>query len=260
MNLQVLVSTMHQKDFSLLEKMNIDSNAIVINQCDVNEVTELIYKGNHIKWYSLDERGVGLSRNTALMRATADICLFADDDVKYVKNYKKIIFDEFSKISDADIIIFNVPNDNLYRKMHVIEKNKKLHFGNIFRYGTYQIAFKLEAVQKANISFSLLFGGGAKYSMGEDSMFLNDSLKKGLKIYSSPETIGIVSHEASTWFKGYSDKYFMDIGVLYVAMAPKLVQALCLRFAIKHRKMFDEDKSWNQAYKLMREGIKEWRR
>lgn len=34
MDLQVLVSTMHQKDYSIIEKMNINSDAIIINQCD----------------------------------------------------------------------------------------------------------------------------------------------------------------------------------------------------------------------------------
>ena len=38
MTLQVLVATMHQTDHSLLEKMNIQSDAIVVNQCNRNEV------------------------------------------------------------------------------------------------------------------------------------------------------------------------------------------------------------------------------
>ena len=40
---------------------------------------------------SFTERGVGLSRNNALMRASADICLFADDDIIYENNYKEIL-------------------------------------------------------------------------------------------------------------------------------------------------------------------------
>lgn len=76
MTLQVLVVTMHQTDHSLLEKMNIQSDAIVVNQCSRNEVEWFMYNGHQILWMSLNERGIGLSRNTALMRATADIILF----------------------------------------------------------------------------------------------------------------------------------------------------------------------------------------
>ena len=38
----------------------------------------------------------------------------------------------------------------------------------------------------AHITFSLLFGGGAKYSNGEDSLFLKDCLKYGLVVYAVP--------------------------------------------------------------------------
>ena len=76
MTLEVLVSTMYQKDYSLLDRMNIQTDAIVVNQCNENSIEKFEYKGHKIKWISLNERGVGLSRNTALMRSTADICLF----------------------------------------------------------------------------------------------------------------------------------------------------------------------------------------
>ena len=50
MNLEVLVATMHQKDYSLLEKMNISSNAVVINQCDSDSVDRFEYKNYSIIW------------------------------------------------------------------------------------------------------------------------------------------------------------------------------------------------------------------
>lgn len=69
MKLQVLVSTMHQTDHSLLEKMNIQSDAIVINQCGHDCIERFTFPGHDILWMSMNERGVGLSRNNALMRA-----------------------------------------------------------------------------------------------------------------------------------------------------------------------------------------------
>ena len=83
MKVQVLVAAMHQKDHSLLEKMNIRSDAIVANQCDRNEFEDFTWNGHKIRYLSFAERGVGLNRNNALMRATGDICLFADDDMRY---------------------------------------------------------------------------------------------------------------------------------------------------------------------------------
>ena len=95
MKLQVLVSTMHQTDHSLLDKMNIQTDAIVVNQCDRNENEVFDHKGHQIQWLSFNERGVGLSRNTALARGTADILLFADDDVVYNDDFHKTLIDFF---------------------------------------------------------------------------------------------------------------------------------------------------------------------
>ena len=228
-----------------------------MNQCNENNIEEFKYKGNNIKILSLKERGVGLSRNTALMRAEANICLFADDDVKYVDNYKQIILDAFANNPKADVLIFNVPSTNKERKSKLITKNKRLHFHNCFKYGTYEVAVRLESIHKANIYFSLLFGGGAKYSCGEDSLFLKDCLKHGLKIYSCTEIIGQVSHQESTWFNGYTDKYFIDRGVLYGYLTKHYSILLCIQFVIRHGKMFKNNKKRREILKLMLKGLRQ---
>lgn len=258
MKLQVLVSTMHQKDHSLLDKMNIQSEAIVINQCDENSFEDIEYKGNKVRFISLNERGVGLSRNTALMRATGDICLFADSDVTYVDNYEEIIINEFNELG-ADVVIFNVPSTNLDRGEKTIKKRKRLRSHNGYGFGTPKIAVRLESIRKANIYFSLLFGGGAKYSCGEDTLFIKECFAKGLKIYGSPKVIGTVSHNESTWFKGFNDKYFFDKGVLYAHISKWGAPLLCLRYAIKRRNIFKHEKNWIEAYKLMLKGVREVR-
>ena len=48
-----------------------------------------MYNGHQILWMSLNERGIGLSRNTALMRATADIILFLIKISWLFRNVKK---------------------------------------------------------------------------------------------------------------------------------------------------------------------------
>lgn len=260
MTLQVLVSTMHQtmSDYTLLDKMNIQSDTIVINQCDITGFNNFKYNGFVISYYSFPELGIGLSRNNALMRATADICLFADDDVTYVEGYKDIVINEYIEHPNADVIIFNVPSINPNRGTPIIKKWQRLHFYNCLKYGTYQISINTRSIHKANIFFSLLFGGGAKYSCGEDSLFIMDCIKKGLKVYASPRTVGTVSQTESTWFKGYSDKYFIDKGALYAAMTKRWAKLMCLQFCLRHRKMFEKEKTWFEAFSLMLRGIKEF--
>jgi glycosyltransferase involved in cell wall biosynthesis len=255
MKLQVLVSTMYQTDHSLLKKMNIQSDAIVVNQCERNEFEEFDYKGNLVRFISLAERGVGLSRNNALMRATADICVFADEDVAYVDDYKEIILNAFANSPDADLILFNVFSSNQKRPTYEIKKYGRVRLYSCLRYGTVKIAVRTEMQKKANIYFSLLFGGGAMYSSGEDSLFIAECIKKGLKIFTEPTVIGFASQEGSSWFEGYTDKYFIDKGVLFACLSKRWAEVLCLQFCIRHQKMFIGTKTWSEAYKIMLKGI-----
>lgn len=257
MNLEVLVATMNQSDHAVLDRMNVQTDAIVVNQCDRNEFEKLERGGRSVRLLSLAERGVGLSRNTALMRATGEICLFADDDVTYLDGYERTILSEFEKNPEADVIVFNMASDDKDRGRRKIKKHRRLRFYNCYRFGACQVAFRLESVRKANICFSLLFGGGARYGSGEDSIFLRDCLRKGLKMYSSPEFIGSVSYEKSTWFRGYTEKYFFDKGVLYRYLFGAWAKPLSLQFVLRHRKTFEKSMPWKSCFGAMLKGIKE---
>ena len=251
---------MFSKPKSLIKQMNIHSDTLIINQCNNNDYEELEVNNSNIKVYSFNERGVGLSRNNALMRATGDICIFADDDIKYLDNSEEIIINEFKNHPEADIIIFNVPVTNKDRKVYFINKFKKVKFYNCLRYCTYRIAFRNEAIKKKNIYFSLLFGGGAKYGSGEDSLFIYNCIKSGLRVYSSPKVIGEVTHKTSTWFSGYNEKYFKDKGALFYAISNKYGKLYCLYYLLRHRKKVLNQLNFTEAKRKMYEGISEFKK
>ena len=83
MKVQVLASVMNQKLPEVLEKMQLASDAVIINQCDRFALEETEKDGCKIKFCSFQERGVGRSRNEAILRADGDICLFSDEDIVY---------------------------------------------------------------------------------------------------------------------------------------------------------------------------------
>ena len=126
MEVEVLASVMNQTDNSIIEKMNIKTSAIIVNQCKRNNIQEVKSNNKNIKIISLNEKGVGLSRNTALMRATKDIVIFADEDETFVDDYEEIILNEFKNNSKADMIVFNVPSLNKERPSLFI--NTVYHF------------------------------------------------------------------------------------------------------------------------------------
>ena len=136
---------MNQKDYTLLDKMNIQTNAVVGNQCDRNEITEFEYRDHRVKWMSFNERGVGLNRNSTLMRATDDIVLFADDDVVYFDGYEKTILDYYEKHPKADVVIFNFKmrrGNGEFRERVTCEG--RLTRRSATKYGTYCISARRE--------------------------------------------------------------------------------------------------------------------
>ena len=240
MTLQVLISTMHQTDHSLLKKMNIDSDAIVINQCDRSETEQFQYCGHDILWISVNERGIGLSRNTALMRASADIVLFADDDVVYEDGYAEKILLAYESHPGADLLLVGL--DVIYPD-RVISKNKTEHRVRIFnalRYGAVHFSGRRDRLLDKNLCFSLLFGGGAKYACGEDNIFLTDAIKRGLKVWNVPIHVGKVYQGESSWFRGYDNRYFYDKGVLMKHIFGVWAYPLLLVLLLKNREQHQE--------------------
>lgn len=254
MSVQVLVATMNQSDYSLLGKMNIQTDAIVGNQCDKNEVCEFDYNGNKIKWLSFAERGVGLNRNNALMRASADICILADDDMIFNDGYLDVVEKAFENNKKADVIVFNLDEKQIKRFRNT--KTCKIGKFNFGKYGAARIAFRRESIMLNGIFFNLLFGGGTKYSMGEDTLFLKSCLNCGLKIVAVPYSLAFLDDERpSTWYNGLTDKLFFDRGVLYRCLNKKTAKISALYHCFKHRKDY-KTYGWFKAYKMMKKGIK----
>ena len=260
MKVEVLASTMNQTDHSIVRKMNIQTDAIIVNQCKVNRLETLELGGKVIRFLSFSERGVGLSRNNALMRASADICMIADDDLVYVDNYEEVVLEAFNNNPQADVILFGVTiHDSKGQRTRRLS-SKRVGWHNFMKYGAVRVAFKRRVIQKKNIFFSLLFGGGSKYGSGEDTIFLLECLKKGVKIYSNPTKIADVYNYSSTWFRGYNEKFFKDKGALFAALSDKMYYLLILQFAIRRKKIYDGDISIRKAIAHMIEGAKQYKR
>ena len=251
---------MHQKNNSLYKEMNLQTDTILANQCDEYAYNSYIEAdGNRVELISTADRGVGKNRNKALMNSCGEYLICADQDMIYVDGYEKIVIDAFDSCPNADIIVFNLEYLNRFtpaRKEN--KKYKRVHLWNCMRYGTARVAMRKVAIDKACLSFSTMYGGGAKYSSGEDSLFIREALKKGLKMYYCPITIAKVKQEESSWFRGYNDKFFVDKGVLIANAFPFMKNLFVYYFAFGLRNVSDEY-SFFRIIKLMKKGVREFK-
>ena len=90
---------------------------------------------------------------------------------------------------------------------------------------------------------------------GEDSLFLHDALKAGLNIYRTTVAIGHETANDSTWFKGYTDKFFFDRGVLYHFLYGKMAYVLGFRYLLKNRNIMCKEKGLIKSVILLCKGV-----
>lgn len=246
MTIQVLVATMHRQDTTLLDTMHIQSDAVVCNQCDCHHLVTYRHNGHRVLW--LDDTGRGLSRNRnfALLLADADIVLLADDDVVYDDGYADRVLDAFRQYPEADVILFDIRGAK-----GQIPRTMRIRWYNSLRWGSVRMAFRLHRIHQHGITFHLNFGAGTPHGYGEDTLFLNACLRRGLRVIAVPVTIAsLVNTRPSTWFRGYDAAYLRNKGVLLREISPRFARLLCLQDAIRHRRLYHLP--WYRAYRLMR--------
>ena len=256
MKVQVLVAAMQARPEELAEKMNLSSDAIIINQCDKVGEEAFSHAGHKIVCYHYAERGVGKSRNHGIDKADRDICLFSDEDIVYEEAYEDKIVKEFEKNPKADMIVFNIEVEENRKTYHITER-KRVRFYNCGRYGAVSFAIRTDKLRESGVRFSTLFGGGAKYSAGEDSLFIKEFMNRGYRVYTAPVTIGREEAGESTWFSGYHEKFFFDRGVLYHFLYGFLAYPMALRFLLAHKKKMCTRLTLKQALRQMKMGILE---
>lgn len=257
--IEVLVATMKQNNIEFLKKMNISDKAdiIVCNQSDHFDY-QLIQNGRQkIQFITHDTIGVGINRNIGLLNSSADILLFADDDIVYDDNAFDEIIKAFDEHPDVDGFIFNIDTIGMDMGRRKNSQMKRICVHNFLNYGAVRLAVRKNSIKKFNIYFSEMFGGGAPYGSGEDTLFIRNCLKNRLKLYTYPLKIADVYQNESTWFTGYNEKYFYDKGALLYMCFRYMYPIFIFAYALKSLKICQF--SFNNILKLMFGGVKRYK-
>jgi glycosyltransferase involved in cell wall biosynthesis len=256
-SVEVLISTMNQKDLSIVDTMNINGDCVAINQCNVQSSQVLNDFHRTIKFLSFKEKGLSRSRNCALEAATSDICIIADDDEIFVDNYKDIVQKQFSDNPNFDILVFQVIGIDKHFKSYPTEE-KRLGYISSMKVSSVQIAFKRQSIMNAKIKFNEQFGAGSIYQVGEENIFLFEALRKGMKIKYIPVKIADLYMGDSTWFKGYNSEYFIWKGAAFTAMSKSFSVLLILQFALRKYKLYRNNIGILDAIKYLFVGRKKY--
>lgn len=213
----VLLSCMHQKDDSIVERTNIQTDVVVINQCDEERIIERVLvnkKGRacNVLFICTKERGLSRSRNMGIRYATQPICLLCDDDEVLDDNYEEKILRAYSEHIDEACILFMVERKDCEIPKKYPATPRKVGLIQILQSSSVQITFCPEIIVHNNIMFDTQLGSGTGNGGGEENKFLLDIRREHLSIYYVPVNIGAVLTGNSMWFTGYTTQYLINLG------------------------------------------------
>ena len=195
--LEILVATMNRNSLEFLHTMfernslN-DSKVLVINQTTKDCLLES--SSSNIRVINSFEKGLSRSRNLAIQNAKGQICLIADDDVVFEKDFQQSILSSYESLPEADLLSFKTrtPEQKPYSNYPKSVSEINSFYKKIL---SIEITFKTESLIKNNLFFDEQFGLGSLFEDGENRLFLKSVLEHTkLKSYFVPKFI--VEHES----------------------------------------------------------------
>lgn len=215
MTFNLLISCMHQSDASIIKKSNVQSDVVVVNQCDSNSVEEFDFvnkKGRicHAKFICTTERGLSKSRTMAIRNSWGDVCLICDDDEYIEDNAEEVILKAYKDNPDAFLIAFSLTRKDTSKTYP--KKKKILGFKQILKTSSQQITFSRKLMGDKQVWFDEKMGAGTGNGGGEENMFMLECRRRHFKMLYSPDVIATVLPSSSQWFHGYTKEYLENKG------------------------------------------------
>jgi len=206
----------------------------------------------------INSRGISNNRNHALSLAKGDLCIIADDDVRYEIEEIERLISLYRENTSIDLIIGKIrtyegePDYKQYPQNPL--KISKTHIGKV---SSIEISFRLKSIRKHFLKFDNRFGiGGSLFQKGEESIFLSDCIDRGLKLFYFP--VYLVKHPkiSSTSHTIYASNEASYFGALAYRIFSNLAYFLLPVFMIKHHARYCQNISNRKYVKAFLGGIK----
>lgn len=254
MTLEVLMSCMHQQDDKLVQNARLTGDVLIINQCDQDGYAEYDTQTGRVRMFFSKERGLTKSRNMAIEKARADVCLVCDDDEVFVPGYEEAILKAYKENPQADLIIFKMVN----RPPSFADRVMRLRFPQTMKVSSWQISFRRERLLSSGVRFDELLGAGTGNGAEEELKFLLDCERTGLRIYYVPVEIASVAQSSSTWFGGFDETFFENRGATtrYI-LGTGMASVYALYYILCKKGLYQQTIAPGQALRATFRGIRE---
>ena len=203
---------------SVLLKARADVSYIISIQ-EINnvayEIPDVLKQRKDVSIFFCKEKGLSMNRNNCIKHATSDICIIADDDVRYKDSYIDKIKNEFIKDDSLDVFAGKIKtNKGEQEYKNYKQKVQKITFLNFKNISSIEICFRRKSIITSDLVFDKNFGlGSTKFSKGgEESIFIRDAILKEMKIFYYPFYIVNHPYESSGKITDFNQQYMVFLG------------------------------------------------
>lgn len=201
-----------------------------------NHQVALLQQRSDVLYVPSKTKGLSVSRNLALSYATADLVVFADDDIRFLPDAFQRISDAFVQLPQADILTFRYcVSPGLYRKHYPLSVKQRSLF-SIFRVSSVEVVARRESLLSKQVKFDERFGLGTAMPVSEENIFLADCLKADLQVWFYPATI--VAHPDETSGANWNSETSFARGALFKRVFGVPGLPILLLFMFKHCRKF----------------------
>lgn len=259
MTFNLLISCMHEKDTGIIERSNVQSDVVVVNQCDHDSIEEFDFinksgRACHCKFINTTERGLSRSRNMAISNAWGDVCQICDDDEVMADHGEDTILRVYEENPDVGLVAFAlIRNDN---GKQYPSKKMTLGFKQILKTSSLQITFSLHLLRQYGIKFDEKLGSGSGNGGGEENKFMLDWRKSKAKMLYYPDVIATVNPGESQWFHGYDENFFYNLGWTDRRIFGPVLGLMYIIYWPIFRRGYYGKRSNISTYTALKEGIK----
>jgi hypothetical protein len=223
MRLDILISTANDGIYNIQELL-LDPQKhikyIISHQIYNEQEYNINFNREDVLYQQSKSKGLSKNRNITLSLASADICLFADDDVRFKKEWLANIINAFNSNPDSDILTFkiNTPiSNNRHKEYKEYPESPYQHnIRTIFQVSSIEIAFRLHKIKNNQLEFDENFGLSTDFNFGEENIFLKDALYCGLTLKFIP--LYIISHPHAPSRKINTKKNIITSGAIFYRM------------------------------------------
>lgn len=264
MEIEILLSTQNKTNLDFLKSMFVNASLSDVKLLVVNQTVkgkELTSSLENVRVINSYEKGSPSSRNLAIKNAKGNICLFADDDIIYFKDFTNTILEAYRNNPSAEVITFEAVDNDDIRYMKYANEGE--YTGKTFYVNTYVISFKREAVQSTSTLFNPYFGVGSVFPGSTEFFFMKNAFDNGLKMYHKQTFIVKHPNVSSGKKQGSDNAVFSKTARHYHLMGNKSVLWLVkyILFLIRHKyiklsEAFDKFKVGLSAIKTYKQLVK----